>query len=62
MNFLLNLVEVEKICQNLHDSEHADTGGDSSDAGVNVVVGGHLLLLDIDEPFQEVVSLVHLIS
>ena len=62
LNFISNLEEVEEIGQNLHDSEHADTGGDSCDAAVHVVVGDHLLLLDNDEPFQEVVSLVHLIS
>ena len=62
LNFLSNLEEVEKIGQDLHDSEHADTGRDSCDAGVHVVVGRHLLILDNEEPFQEVVSLVHLIS
>ena len=56
------LVEVEEVSQDLHDGEHPDTGGDGSDAGVQVVVGLHLLVLDNDEPFQEQVSLVHLIS
>ena len=59
---LLNLEEVEEICQDLHDSKHSDTGSDSGDAGVHVVVGGHLLLLDNEDPFQEVMSLIHLIS
>ena len=57
-----NLVEVEEVGHDLHDGEHSDTGGDGGDAGVHVVVGLHLLVLDNDEPFQEVVSLVHLIS
>ena len=56
------LVEVEEVSQDLHDGEHPDTGGDGSDAGVHVVVGLYLLVLDNDEPFQEVMSLVHLIS
>ena len=33
-----NLKEVEEIGNDLHDSEHANTGGDNSEAGVHVVV------------------------
>ena len=44
----LYLEEVEDIAYDLHDGEHADTGGDGGDAGVHVLVGGHLLILDTD--------------
>ena len=59
---MLHLEEVEVIADDLHEGEHADTGGDGGDAGVHVLVGGHLLLLDTDEPLQELVPLVHLIG
>ena len=57
-----NLEEVEVIADDLHEGEHKDTGGDGGDAGVHVLEGGHLLLLDTDEPLQELVPLVHLIG
>ena len=53
-----NLKEVEEIGNDLHDSEHANTGGDNCEVGVHVVVWGHLLILDNNEPFQEVVVVV----
>ena len=59
---LIHLEEVEEIGDDLHEGEHADTGGDGGDTGVHVLVGGHLLLLDIDQSLQEGVPLVHLIS
>ena len=59
---MLHLEEVEEIGDDLHEGEHADTGGDGGDAGVHVLVGDHLLLLDTDEPLQELVPLVHLIG
>ena len=59
---MLHLEEVEEIGDDLHEGEHADTGGDGGDAGMHVLVGGHLLLLDTDEPLQELVPLVHLIG
>ena len=57
-----NLEEVEVIADHLKEGEHEDTGGDSGDTGVHVLVGGHLLILDIDQSLQEGVPLVHLIS
>ena len=45
---MLHLEEVEEIGDDLHEGEHADTGGDGGDAGVHVLVGGHLLILDTD--------------
>ena len=57
-----NLEEVEVIADDLQEGEHEDTGGDGGDAGVHVLIGGHLLLLDIDQSLQEGVPLVHLIS
>ena len=59
---MLHLEEVEEIGDDLHEGEHADTGGDGGDAGVHVLVGGHLLLLDTNQLLEELVSLVHLIS
>ena len=59
---MIHLEEVEEIGDDLHEGEHADTGGDGGDTGVHVLVGGHLLLLDIDQSLQEGVPLVHLIS
>ena len=57
-----DLCEIEEIGDHLHESEHADTGGDNGSTAVHIIIGGHLILLDNEEPFQEVVSLVHLIS
>ena len=45
---LTHLEEVEEIADDLHEGEHEDTGGDGGDAGVHVLVGGHLLILDTD--------------
>ena len=59
---MLHLEEVEEISDDLHDGEHADTGGDGGDAGLHVLVRSHLLLLDTDEPLQELVPLVNLIG
>ena len=59
---MLHLEEVEEIGDDLHEGEYTDTGGDGGDAGVHVLVGSHLLLLDTDEPLQELVPLVHLIG
>ena len=59
---MLHLEEVEEIGDDLHEGEHADTGGDGGDAGVHVLVGGHLLLLDTNQLLQELVSPGHLIS
>ena len=57
-----DLCEIEEIGDHLHESEHADTGGDNGDTAVHVIIGGHLFLLDIDEPDQELVPPVHLMS
>ena len=59
---MLHLEEVEEIADDLHEGEHADRGSDGGDAGAHVLEGGHFLLLDTDEPLQELVSLVHLIG
>ena len=59
---MLHLEEVEEIADDLQEGEHEDTGGDGGDAGVHVLIRGHLLLLDIDQSLQEGVPLVHLIS
>ena len=56
------LEEVEEIAYDLHDGEHEDTSGDGGDTGVHVLVGGNLLILDIDQSLQEGVPLVYLIS
>ena len=56
-----NLEEIEVIADDLQEGEHEDTGGDGGDTCVHVLVGGHLLLLDIDQSLQEGVPLVHLI-
>ena len=58
---LTHLEEVEEIANDLHEGEHEDTGGDGGDAGVHVLIGALLFLLDIDQSLQEGVPLVHLI-
>ena len=60
---LTHLEEVEEIANDLHEGEHEDTGGDGGDAGVHVLIGALLFLLDkASELLQECVPLVHLIS
>ena len=55
-----NLEEVEEVGDDFQDGEDEDACGDCQHAGVHVVVGGHLLLLDPEEPVKELMSLVHL--
>ena len=54
-------IYISKVCSHLHHREHAQACCHCHQTGVNILMRGHLLIFDGDEPLQEGVSLVYLV-